>query len=234
MGASYRDAGQAEPRGIAGVRPQGSIHQTDSRIWGSRVRSCQTGEGIGGATPREEPGISEYGHRPDQPRPGAAIFASAGAVEPRAVTVKVAAPARIFISAGTAARQRSCARRRITARLFAPSGSRPARGLPSRRSRCRSSQRTRRRTFDREQSDALADWVVLSACLISWDNQPLNRGTTMTIISIVPSPRHNNGMERPNRNNHRRKGEPEQPKVGLAPLLPSYGKPRCAPDDNPI
>jgi len=30
--------------------------------------------------------------------------------------------------------------------------------------------------------------VVLSACLISWDNQPLNRRTTMTIISIVPSP----------------------------------------------
>jgi len=30
--------------------------------------------------------------------------------------------------------------------------------------------------------------AVLSACLISWDHQPLNRRTTITIISIVPSP----------------------------------------------
>ena len=34
-------------------------------------------------------------------------------------------------------------------------------------------------------------------------------------------------MERPYRNRHRRKGEPEQPRVGLAPLHPSYGKPHA-------
>jgi hypothetical protein len=66
MGASYRDAGQASRH--CWRSPQGSIHQTDSRIWRSRVRSCRTGEGIGGATPREEPGISEYGHRPSPRR----------------------------------------------------------------------------------------------------------------------------------------------------------------------